>query len=54
MSSSLRTTNGFIPAKVAEGKRWYVEFYCLDPETGRLRRNDFFKWTHIIKKDGQK
>ena len=38
MSSSLRTTNGFIPAKVAEGKRWYVEFYCLDPETGRMRR----------------
>lgn len=32
MSSSLRASNGFIPAKVAEGKRCYVEFYCLDPD----------------------
>ena len=38
MSSSLRASNGFIPAKVPEGKRWYVEFYCLDSESGRLKR----------------
>ena len=29
---------GYLPAKLSVGKRWFVEFYAMDPETNFLRR----------------
>lgn len=38
MSQSIRALYGYIPAKLSTGKRWFIEFYCLDPETQKLKR----------------
>ena len=35
---SLRSINGYVPAKLTTGKRWYVEFYCYHPEKEKLHR----------------
>ena len=35
---SLRAITGYTPAKLATGKKWYIEFYCYHPEKERLHR----------------
>jgi len=29
---------GYIPARLTQGKKWYVSFYAFDPEIGKLKR----------------
>ena len=36
--NSLRAVNGYIPAKLSVGKRWYIVFYCYNPEKESLQR----------------
>ena len=35
---SLRSVNGYVPAKLTTGKRWYIEYYCYHPEKEKLHR----------------
>lgn len=35
---SYQSLLGYIPAKVTANKRWYVEWYSVNPDTGKLQR----------------
>lgn len=37
-----RDINGYVPARVVEGAKWYVEFYALDPEADCLKRKRLY------------
>ena len=37
-----RDINGYVPARVVEGAKWYVEFYAYDPDAGRQCRKRMY------------
>lgn len=37
-----REINGYVPARVVEGGKWYVEFYSYDPELRKMRRKRMY------------
>ena len=46
MSSQHRTRgrdiNGYLPARLVEGTKWYIEFYSFDPDADSLRRKRMY------------
>lgn len=37
-----RDINGYLPAHLVEGTKWYIEFYSFDPDTDGLRRKRLY------------
>lgn len=37
-----RYINGYVPARLVEGKKWYVEFYAFDPDSDGLKRKRLY------------
>ena len=36
--NSGRNINGYLPARLVEGAKWYIEFYAIDPDENILKR----------------
>lgn len=37
-----RDINGYLPARLVEGTKWYIEFYSFDPDLDSLRRKRMY------------
>lgn len=37
-----RNINGYVPARLVEGTRWYVEFYSFDPDSDSMGRKRYY------------
>lgn len=37
-----RDINGYLPARLVEGAKWYIEFYSFDPDLDQLRRKRLY------------
>lgn len=37
-----RDINGYLPARLVEGAKWYIEFYCFDPDLDAMRRKRLY------------
>ena len=37
-----RDINGYLPAHLVEGAKWYIEFYSFDPDSDGLRRKRLY------------
>ena len=37
-----RDINGYLPARLVEGAKWYIEFYSFDPDEDKLRRKRLY------------